>query len=206
MIILFTLVELQIKLATVANVVKKINESRVSTLAFSEPRNRWTTFYSYSPEMMSSLNLFIFTFRDGKIYRHNDNDVYNNFYGVQYKSQVRFVANQERGKVKGFNAISQEANEAWSVPIITTPPNSNYPKGMLSRINKGKFVKKEGVLYAPFNKDMNDPQFTNKQQALINGRFLVGQSLEVTLENDSTKETVLFAANILYQLQERSKK
>jgi len=47
------------------------NESR--TVAFNEKMQKWVTFYSYNPEMMSGAATDIVSFKDGKLYRHNEN-------------------------------------------------------------------------------------------------------------------------------------
>ena len=44
--------------------------------------------------MMGCLNVTVFTFKNGGMWEHK-NDVYCNFYGVQYGSSITFVFNDQ---------------------------------------------------------------------------------------------------------------
>src|SRR3972149_4912494 len=62
-----------------------IGEVAGETLAFNEEKNVWSTYYSYVPEMMCGNGLDIISFKNGGLWKHNTNALYNNFYGTQYK-------------------------------------------------------------------------------------------------------------------------
>ena len=53
-----------------------------STISFTEKVNGWTSFKSFLPESGLSLNGVYFTFKNGDIWKHNVNDIRNNFYNV----------------------------------------------------------------------------------------------------------------------------
>ncbi len=93
----------------------------VETLAWNEKENQWSTFYSYIPENMCSLNTGIVSFKAGELYVHNTNVIYGNFYGVQYQPEFWVYGNINPSNVKVLNAISEETNAAWEVYSITTP-------------------------------------------------------------------------------------
>ena len=109
------------------------------TVAFYEPANRWSTFYSYAPEMYSSLNGNFYTFNLGGLNKMNEGSAYNNFFGVQYNSQLTPVINEGPFEVKSFYAAWIEGNSTWDIDITT---NING-KELLSE----DFVLKEGRYY-----------------------------------------------------------
>lgn len=76
------------------------------TLSYSNTTEGWTSFYSYIPEMIAGMNSFMYTFKGGNLYRHNSNEVRNNFYGVQGTSKVTSVFNPDVSSVKNFKTIS----------------------------------------------------------------------------------------------------
>ncbi len=96
------------------------------TLAFSEGTNRWTSFYSFVPEFYSKINKQFVSFNQGRIYRHNNSDVYsrgysnfNKFYGNQNLSYIDFVFNAEPSSVKTYNAIGIESDTKFITGLFT---------------------------------------------------------------------------------------
>jgi len=96
------------------------------TLAFSEGINRWTSFYSFVPEFYSKINKQFVSFNQGRIYRHNNSDVYsrgysnfNKFYGNQNLSYIDFVFNAEPSSVKTYNAIGIESDTKFITGLFT---------------------------------------------------------------------------------------
>ena len=89
------------------------NQNVVSndTVSFKEDLNGWNTRKSYIPETGLSLNNTFYTFKNGNLWSHN-NEVRNNFYGVQYSSKVKFIFNEEPGLVKSFKTINYEGSQA----------------------------------------------------------------------------------------------
>lgn len=89
------------------------------TLSFSEDSKGWTSFFSFMPEKMIGMNSYFYTFKNGNLYRHNSNEVRNNFYGVQYNSKITSVFNAENGTVKNFKTISLNSDDTWDCKVIT---------------------------------------------------------------------------------------
>ena len=54
-----------------------------NTLTYDGGAQGWPSFYSYFPDWMIGMNNYFYTFSNGNLYRHNTNEVRNNFYGVQ---------------------------------------------------------------------------------------------------------------------------
>lgn len=111
------------------------------TLTYSESSKGFPSFYSYIPEMMVGMNNYLYTFKGGNIWRHNTNDTRNNFYGVQYSSQMTSIFNEEPLENKLFKTINLESDEAWSGTFTSDVQTTG-------NINASWFEKKEGAWFA----------------------------------------------------------
>ena len=96
------------------------------TLGFSEGTNKWTSFYSYIPDFYSKINKQFVSFKQGRVYRHNDSDLYslansdfNNFYGNGNLSYIDFVFNADPSSVKSYNAIGLESDTKFITGMFT---------------------------------------------------------------------------------------
>ena len=174
------------------------------TIAFSENISRWTTKYSYLPEFMGRVGQGIVSWLNGELWIHNETSVYNNFYGVQYYSEIEVVGNNLPKKVKIWKAVSIEGNKPWECPTITTPENDLYPNGMLSRLKLNKFIGKEGVWYSELLNDMNTPGISDPIESLINGRELRGHVVNILFRHVGTDLVVMYSFNILDNYSEMS--
>lgn len=96
------------------------------TLTYSEIVKGWTSFFSYQPDILCKLNNRFFSIKDGQLYLHNDqtNPVMNNFYGVQYSSQIDTVINEANSDDKIFKTMVLEGNNSWNVAVKTNMANS----------------------------------------------------------------------------------
>lgn len=162
-----------------------------NTLAFKEDKKRWTSYFSFAPEMMANFMTDFFTFKNGEMWIHNKNELYNNFYGKQYNSSVKFVANNQASLHKIYYGIKMDSNRKWWVPNMETEKNEKFPNGTKSRLTKNNIIQEDGKYWADILKDMGDPRFSSSLQALFNGREVQGSVLTVTLESDHTSETSL---------------
>ena len=61
------------------------------TLTHSQDVQGWPSFYSYFPEYIMGMNQYLYTFKNGDLYRHNTNTLRNNYYDVQYNSTITSV-------------------------------------------------------------------------------------------------------------------
>ena len=132
------------KLATATTIIGSYDEFQTTynltiddeTIAFSEFSKGWESRYSFVPELATSLNNKYYTFKQGNLWLHNQEDVArNNFYGVQYQSTIKFLLNDSPSAVKKFKTLGYEGDEGWSASYI----NTNLQKGSVST-----FVEKEG--------------------------------------------------------------
>lgn len=116
-------------------------EGEQHTLTYSEGAEGWPSFYSYSPDYMIGMNNYFYSYSGGNLYRHNTNELRNNFYGVQYNSTVTSVFNEAPFSNKLFKTISLESDEAWSTTLATDMDQSGF-------ISNNWYEKKEGAFYA----------------------------------------------------------
>ena len=176
------------------------------TIVFHEPSNRWKYFYplkdSYDcgPQIMTCLGqAFLSASREG-LWLHDQNEIYNNFYGIQHVSKVKVVGNIEPGKVKVHKALVIDSNKkTWEAPNagdIEIPENATYERGMQSLIKVTDFTAKEGVLYASLKRNMLTNGVIPSLDDLINGNELRGNWITIDLQSNSTSKVVLFSVTI----------
>jgi len=118
-----------------------------STLTFSEDNKGWTSFWSYSPDGMCSVDNRFYSIKNGQLYLHNDidNPIPNTFYGVYTPSELLFYFNEDPTNDKIFKTIEIEGTHAWEVRLKT-----NLTQG---DIHKEEFSKKESRFYAYIRKN-----------------------------------------------------
>ncbi len=90
------------------------------TISYSEEAKGWPSFYSYMPEYMIGMNSYFYSFRGGNLFRHNTNELRNNYYGVQYNSQITAVFNTEPQTIKLFKTLSYESDDRWECTALFT--------------------------------------------------------------------------------------
>lgn len=175
------------------------------TIAYNKQKGGWTSYYSFVPEYYGRVRDYVVSFKDGNLWVHDRNTDSKNFYGVQYNRQLTYISNKDFPKVKDYKAISVNGIGANSCPTIRILPFQGYLAGMLSSLSARFFQTLEGVQYAYFQKDKLSPGFGGNQlQALINGRNLKGQVIEVTLENTDTAKSIIYSSDIVYFYSEHS--
>tara|TARA_R110000764_G_scaffold86398_2_gene167094 strand:- start:2738 stop:3526 length:789 start_codon:yes stop_codon:yes gene_type:complete len=120
------------------------------TLTFNDDSQGWPSFYSYFPEYIIGMNAYLYTFRNGNLYRHNTNNQRNTFYGAFTNSSITSVFNPFPTKaIKLFKTLSYESttedtdpNQArWDCVRLIT----DLSQGNVDDLN---FVRKEGEWYA----------------------------------------------------------
>ena len=100
------------------------------TLNFDESVNGWTSFLSFEPGFMFSLNTAFYSTHEGKIWQHYtfDNQLRRAvFYGVIYPSSVDFVFNSNQSLVKNFKTINYEGSIDWQMDSMQTSSDSALP-------------------------------------------------------------------------------
>jgi len=82
------------------------------TASYSEISKGWSSFKSFFPESGLSINNNYYTFDGGQVWKHHDNLTRNNFYGVQYASDITVLFNDRPEAVKSFATINYEGSAA----------------------------------------------------------------------------------------------
>ena len=107
------------------------------TVSYDEGVEGWPSIYSFLPDFMIGMTGFFYSWNQGKLYRHNTNEVRNNYYGVQYDSTITGVINIEPKTIKLFKTMSYESDDKWECTSLLTDLSAG---SMLSSY----FVQKEG--------------------------------------------------------------
>ena len=89
------------------------------TLTHSQDVQGWASFYSYYPDFIMGMNQYLYTFKNGDMYRHNTNPIRNNYYGVQYNSSITSVLNDQPLQTKVFKTIELESDSSWDATFTT---------------------------------------------------------------------------------------
>ena len=77
-----------------------------TTLSFKESVDGWTSRKDFIKESGLTLNNVYYTFKNGLIWEHGGNSLYNNFYGVQYESSFNVLINEDPQVVKGYSTLN----------------------------------------------------------------------------------------------------
>ena len=110
------------------------------TVSYSEDVKGWTSLKSFIPESGLSLDDGYYTFFNKYLWKHGENEIRNNFYGVQAVdgSNVTFVFNESVSTVKNFKTLKYEGSKDWIANTIETDLQSG-------KINT--FKDKEGLWF-----------------------------------------------------------
>ena len=91
------------------------------TLSFDEKTTGWVSFKSYVPEAGLCLNNVHYTFKNARIWSHDNKDENNEFYGVSGSSatdpHITLIFNEAPNVVKSFRTINYEGSRAYQVEI-----------------------------------------------------------------------------------------
>ena len=115
--------------------------SQEYTLTYSESAGGFPSFYSYIPDKIIGMNNYLYTFKQGDLYRHNVNAARNTYYGTYVASSITSVFNASSLENKLFKTISLESDDAWKAALST-----DIQIG--ANIDSTFFEKKEGAWYA----------------------------------------------------------
>jgi len=84
------------------------------TIAYDVEDKVWNTRYSFKPEAYEHLDNYLYTFKEGKMYRHTDSANRNEFYGSGNVSSVKLISAFNNSMIKTAEAFSIEGNSPWS--------------------------------------------------------------------------------------------
>jgi hypothetical protein len=100
-------------------------EDKDRTICFSEKADTFTSKYSFTPRFYSELERDLYSFKNGKFWRHDANSEYDNFYGVQDPAFVEIVVSPDGEIAKHFdNLIINSNNREFDKITYTTQHQS----------------------------------------------------------------------------------
>ena len=88
------------------------------TLVFDESSLGWTSFYTYKPSFVDSLQNTFYSFNSGEVWTHNDELAGNNrgeFYNTISNAYIEFVFNPNPSITKNFLTTSYEGTNGWEI-------------------------------------------------------------------------------------------
>jgi len=194
--------------AFVGTIYKKFN---FVTWAFHEETNSWKTRYPFVTDWFGIVKDNLLTFSNNKIWLHEklmsgSNYVYNNFHGIQFTQEITIPFNVQSKDNKLFKGIAIISNKPWGArekgDILCKSYDRNDGIDIESMLPIAKFKKVQGKYVSEFLRDMNSSDFDFDNEALLNGRFLNGQAMQIKLSNEETNEVVLFGIIIYFSLNE----
>lgn len=127
--------------------------SNESTVGYDAARGVWQSKYSFVPDVYANQNNMLYSAKytsENNILWKHDNTAYNTFYGTAYPSTVQVVSKLSPSRVKVFNAISYEGDDAgWDMnPGMET--SLGQTSGTIT-----SWAEKEGSYYASVPRNVN---------------------------------------------------
>ncbi len=151
-------------------------DSEHVTIAWSETLNKWSSPMSYIGEWYQKINTQMVSFKNGQLWLHRSNDLYNNFYGVQYTSKLQMICNQEPLTTKILQIVEEKSIGAqWDCIDIATPEGqSSELIGLYDIANPNvyphDFTKYDNTTYvAAVMCDKNTPNMAASDYPLLRG-------------------------------------
>jgi hypothetical protein len=149
------------------------------TLSFDEDVSGWTSFFDYKPNWGGSLRNNFYTFKDGNIWKHYNQDAADSgrFYGIQNDSLVEVVFNPDVSLIKTFKTINYEGDTGWETLSFYTDSDFSVP---VSRaLNAPTLADLELQLFTNSFKRKEDKYFANliNITPAANGEIVWGNSM-----------------------------
>lgn len=163
--------------------IESSGENPAETIAFDEETNAFEAYLSYQPDYMVSLGTLLISFKNGSIYTH-DSTTYNQFYGVEYESNITPLFNDNPLLKKTPLSISENASSKWDCPLIYSNAETYPGQRQETNLVEAEFTLLEGMPTASVKRDVNS------RGGKINGDFMKGNWLAVQFrkQNASTLE------------------
>jgi len=156
-------------------------DGQAKTLVYkinAEP-NFWQGSYSYTQEGYITIQNILYSFKFGQLYRHNDTSSYCNFNGVQYKSRLMFICNQQPERDKVYDNAAVEVNMRPTLTYFM----SLSPYTQVSNLQDFDWQQKESAMYSQIYRNVLTPTATGlKPNALVTGEKMRTYALRVMLE------------------------
>lgn len=173
-------------------------QSKTLVYKLNREPNFWQGAYSFTPQQFIPFQNDLYSCDKDDLYIHNQFSSYNQFYGVQYKSRIMFVANQQPNRPKSYNNQSLESNMVATLAYFY----NELPIQQASDLVDFDYDLKEGVYYAIIYRNKLIPTATGMTTAgLLTAEKMRGIAMFCLLEfTVSTIALELRFVNIGYSL------
>lgn len=140
------------------------------TLAFKESQKGFPNYYTFEADFIVYANNEMYAWKQGKMYKMNNTNQFNEFFGVSYPSKLLYHANEEFSIEKVAKAIGIESTHSWEVNISSKLTSRNIPKS--------SFVQKEDYWFSEImgntnNNPLNATKFGLGTYAIVQGQITV---------------------------------
>ncbi len=149
------------------------------TLSYSESVKGWPGFFTFYPDFMIGMNQYLYTFKDGALYRHNTNETRNNYYGEQFNCQITGVVNASPLQVKLFKTLELESDSQWTASLVSDLQVGN--------IDAEYFQEKEGSYFAFIRAD---------EEVDFKMRSVNGLGVAQSVQTNGTTSVVSFSRDV----------
>jgi len=165
------------------------------TVGYSELTKSWFGNLDFTPEFYSYQGNNLLSVKNQKLWQHNaDGNNHNQFYDVQYDSEMVTVCHPLDDTDNRFDNIAVYSNDLWE--LISAETESGQVTSMIS----SNFTPRDDFFYAEMLRDENTPSqlLPPGRSPRLHGNRLIGQTLKMTLRNSSKKEVILNAVYLGY--------
>ena len=159
------------------------NSYQPHNFSFNETRNAFCSFYDYHPEWATGANDIVYTWKDGELWKHDD-DTYCNFYGSQYNVSLTVVFNNNLLQKKSWHSINEVGSGVWAVPTMYTNVKTYGNTSQVSSLVEAEFTILEGNPSSAIKRDANSPG------GKINGDFMKGNYLVAKFEKQNASNYI----------------
>jgi len=167
------------------------------TISFDEGSKGWTSFKSFEQEGGLSLNNIYYTFKNGKLWKHNSENVNRNtFYGESAaESYIEPILNDSPSTIKTFNNISYEGSSGWELDFMQTD---------ISSVGSGPTLENFSLLTLQLTGAANNSVVTGEQSVYAkNGEsaqwIIKAKPKNADFEFNSITDVVLTGSNVTIQ-------
>ena len=174
--------------------MESLIKSNYNVLTFNEESGAWISKVSFKPEWMEEAGSGMVSFKDGKVYLHDDNETRGEFYGTTYPATITVIANEQGSNPKTFRDIQVESNSKWN---NGTDGDISTPEGSITFMTDNNYKKLNNQFFAPILRDTTTPNVTNPR---FEGRALTSSSLKAKFTNSDTTQVTLFSVGFGYFL------
>lgn len=121
----------QVQAFNIQEIVVNHSAEQQDTIVYSPVINKWTSFYTFSPDIGFSMFTRSFVFNQGIMYSQANGSLSrNNLFGVQYDSLFKVLENKTTGVIKTYQSLAIQGNQL----IVTTDNGIETSLGQLSAL------------------------------------------------------------------------